>query len=285
MRRRSSSWCLSLILSVACSSPRVPQTATPAPMPSPPVQSTPNTGSWTFRYSPGPVAYQVSRSATIESRSDSSVHRETSTNATHELLTLQLAGDAIYFTAVIDTFSTTTQGAIGPVQTVPLPVQLSGFLTADSIRLSVDSLTDKCNPVSSTISTDLHNLLIHFPRQLSVGTSWRDSVELNGCQGMIQTTSHIVRSFSVSGQTEYQGYPVFVVQRSDVIQARGEGTQQQHLVELVARGTGNATYYVSVKGGQIMRLTIGQELNLTITASGKANRFAQISKQDFSSIH
>jgi hypothetical protein len=89
----------------------------------------------------------------------------------------------------------------------------------------------------------------------------------------------------VSGQTEYQGYPVFVVQRSDVIQARGEGTQQQHLVELVASGTGNATYYVSVKGGQIMRLTIGQELNLTITASGKANRFAQISKQDFSSIH
>lgn len=220
----------------------------------------------------------------IESQSDSGSHREFSSNTTHELLTLQLAGDTIYFTALVDTFSTTTQGAIGAVQTVQLPVQLSGLLIGDSLKLPTDSLASDCSPVSSVLTSDLHNLLVHFPTWLSTGATWTDSAELKGCQGMVRTTSHIIRSFFVSGQREYQGYPVLAVQRRDTIQAQGEGTQQQHRVELEANGTGNATYYLSPKDGQVIALTIEQELNLTITASGKHNRFRQSSKQEFSFV-
>ena len=282
MRRRINSWCFLVCFGAACtpSTARQPQ---PAPLPAlpAPVPLPPGGGSWTFNYAPGAVSYQVSRSAVIESQSDSGGHRETSTNLTHELLTLEQVGDTIHFTAAVDTFWTTTQGTIGPVQPVQLPAQLLGSLVGDSLLISADSVADKCNPVSSALSADLHSLLVRFPVQLSQGTRWRDSVGLETCQGMIPTSAHITRSYIVSGETEYQGNPVLVVQRTDTIRAHGEGAQQQHRITLDATGTGNAIYYLSLKDGRIVRLNAGQDLDLAITASGKIHHFKEVSKQDF----
>jgi hypothetical protein len=79
----------------------------------------------------------------------------------------------------------------------------------------------------------------------------------------------------------YEGRPVLIVQRTDAIQAQGEGAQQQHPLKLDASGTGSATYYLDTKDGHVVRLTAEQELLLTITTSGRAYQFKQSSKQDF----
>lgn len=286
MRRTTSSWHLLAYLSAACAASTVPQPGQPIPSPSSPNPAPiPSAvGPSTFNYASGAIAYQIARSAGIESQSDSGSHREISTNATHELLTLELAGDTIHFTAIIDTFSTATQGAIGPVQSVPLPVQLSGTLIGDSLIISGDSITEKCNPVSSTLSADLHSLLVHFPAHLFQGGSWRDSVELTACQGMIPTTAHISRSYIVSGESAYQGEPVLLIQRTDSIHAHGEGAQQQHRVTLDVSGTGNAIYNISPKDGRIVHINTGQDLDLAITASGKIHHFKQSSKQEFNFV-
>lgn len=285
MRRRTS-WHLLAYLSAACTASTVPQPGRPVPSPSlpnpAPIPSA--VGPWTFNYAPGAIAYQISRTARIESQSDSGSHEEGSTNMTHELLTLELAGDTIHFTAIIDTSLTTTQGTIGPVQSVPLPVQLSGLFVGDSLMISGDSIAEKCNPVSSVLSADLHNLLVHFPVQFSLGSGWRDSVELTACQGMIPTHAHIVRSYIVSGETAYQGEPGLLVQRTDSIHAHGEGTQQQHRVTLDAIGTGNAIYYMSPKDGHVVRVNTAQDLDLAITASGRIHHFKQSSKQEFNFV-
>jgi hypothetical protein len=241
-------------------------------------------GGWTINHSSGTISYQISRSAAIESQSDSNPHREISTNTAREHLTLDLAGDTIRFTAIMDTSSTTTQGIIGPVQPVRLPVQLSGLQIGDSLTISTDSTTERCNPVSSSLSADLHNLLVGFPIQLSQGSSWRDSLELSTCQGMIPTTVHIARSYVVSGEASYQGLPVVVVQRRDSIHAHGEGAQQQHRVILDASGTGSATYYLNPQNGFILRLNTEQNLDLAIATSGKINRFKESSTQNFISV-
>ena len=283
MRRRTHSWHLLVYLSAACTASTVPQPGQPIPSPSlpnpAPASSPP--GPWTFNYAPGAIAYQISRTAGIESQSDSGSHREISTNTTHELLTLELAEDTIHFTAIIDTSSTLTQGAIGPVQSVPVPVQLSGSFIGDSLIFSGDSIAEKCNPVSSTLSADLHNLLLRFPIQFSQGSGWKDSVELTVCQAMIPTTAHIARSYTVSGEAAYQGEPVLLVQRMDSIHAHGEGAQQQHRVTLDASGTGSATYYISPGSGRVMRISTRQDLDLAITASGKIHHFKQSSKEEF----
>lgn len=286
MRRKTGSWHFLIYLSAACTASTISPHGQPTPSPSLP-NSVPVVSTqrfWTFNYAPGAIAYQISRSAAIESQSDSGSHREISTNATRELLTLELVGDTIRFTAVVDTFSTTAQGAIGNAQSVQVPVRLSGSFVGDSLIMSIDSVTEKCNPVSSALSGDLHNLLVRFPDPLSQGSGWRDSVELTACQGMIPTTANITRSYIVSGEIEYQGEPVLVVQRTDSILAHGEGAQQQHRVILDAGGTGSAVYYLSPKDGRVVRLSTGQNLDLAITTSGRIHRFKQSSKQDFSFV-
>ena len=284
MRRRKDCLYFFVLIATGCAPSAVPRPAQPTPLPSTPNSAPSVVSAWTINRSSGAIPYQISRSAAIESQSDSNPHREISTNKAHELITLTMVGDTIHFTALIDTSSSTTQGTIGPVQSVQLPVQLSGTAIGDSLTISADSTTEKCNPVSSALSADLHNLLAGFPIQLSQASSWRDSLDLSTCQGMIPTTVHIARSYVVAGETAYQGLPVVVVQRRDSIRAHGEGAQQQHRVTLDANGTGNATYYLNPQNGFILRLNTEQNLDLTITTSGKIHRFRQISTQNFSSV-
>jgi hypothetical protein len=286
MNRRAVGWGFLAYVAAGCTASTVPPAGIPTPSPSlpNPVPLPPTAGSWTFNYASGALSYQVSRTAAIESQSDSGTRREITTNSTHELVTLEPVQDTIRFTGAIDTYSSTTEGAIGPAQVIPLPVQLSGTFANDRLILSSDTVGEKCNPVSSALSADLNNLLVHFPTQLSQGISWGDSVELKACQGMIPTTVHITRLYVVSGEAAYQGHSVVLVQRSDTLQAHGEGAQQQHPLVLDARGVGNAVYYLSATDGRIVRLTTGQDLDLGITVTGKIHRFKQSSKQDYSLI-
>jgi hypothetical protein len=274
-------WILLLYVTIGCASARTSLPGTPVELPAPPTVNPSPVGSWTFNYTPGPLRYQVSRSAAIESQSDSGTSREVSTNITRELVTLTPPGDSgIGFTAVIDTFASTTQGRIGPVQPIQLPTQVSGIFSDSGLSIIADD-SNKCNPVGSAIASDLHNLLTRFPARLSKGLVWQDSVSTAGCQASIPTTSRTLRSYLVSGEAVYEGHPVLIVQRTDIIQGQGEGAQQQHPLKLGASGTGSATYYLDTKDGHVVRLTAEQELILTITTSGRAHQFKQSSKQDF----
>jgi hypothetical protein len=274
-----------LCLLIGCSSARTLPPASPIPaVPPPPVVVSPSASSWTFSQTPGTVRYQISRTAVIGSQSDSGSKQEVSTNITHELITLTPTVDSgIVLRAVADTFSTTTQGQIGPVQPVQLPVEVSGVFSADSLVVSSDTITNtgKCNPTRSTLVSDLHNLLARFPAPMTPGLAWRDSVNSGGCQAAIPTASRMIRSFIVSGEAIYEGRPVLLVQRSDTIQAHGEGAQQQHALKLDANGTGSAVYYLDTRKGRVVRLTSGLELILTITTSSKSHQFKQSSRQDF----
>ena len=251
--------------------------------PTVPAVVSPPASAWTFAYAPGALRYRISRAAVIESQSDSGSKQEASTNLTHELVTLSATGDSgILFTAVVDTFTTTTQGLIGSTQAVQLPVQVTGSLASHALTINSDSTTGVgCNPVVSTLMSDLHSLLTRFPTQLSQGMAWRDSVDSNGCQAAIPTTSHTVSSYSVSGEADYESRRVLLIQRSDTVQAHGEGAQQQHPLKLDVRGTGNAVYYLDTNSGRVVRITSGQDLGLTIITSAKVYRFRQRSSHDF----
>ena len=286
--RGKTSWVFLACLLAGCSSARTSPPPFPLPtLPPAPVVVSPSAGPWSFSYAPGMMHYQVLRSAAIEGQSDSSTtKREISTNITHEIISLIPTADSgIVLTAAVDSFSTTTQGLIGPVQPVQLPVQVTGVFNGDTLVISSDSSmssSPKCNPVSSALVADLHNLLTRFPTQLSQGLVWQDSVNTRGCQAAIPTNSRTIRSYVVSGAGIYEGRPVLLIQRSDTVQADGEGAQQQHPLKLNATGTGNAVYYLDPKDGRVIRLTTGQELSLTITTtSAKVHQFKQSSRQDF----
>jgi hypothetical protein len=284
-RRRC--WCLLSGFALACSGIQSPRPSAPSPLPvsptsQPAVPTTPTAGASSFKYAPGTLRYRISRSAAIESIGpDSLAHREISTNITHELLTLDPVDQAINFTALIDTSATTTQGLIGSVQPIQLPVQISGLFTDSTLTISTETAGGKCNTVSSMLVTDLHNLLVAFPERLSTGVSWKDSTDVTGCQAGVPTSAHTTRVYIVSGNASYEGHPVLAILRTDTTRAKGEGGLQQHRVSIDATGTGTALYYIDVESGRIVHLTVDQLLNLDITASARRSQFKQNSKQDF----
>jgi hypothetical protein len=284
-RRRC--WYLLFGFTVACSGARSSPPGAPSPQPAstvpqPTLPVAPTTGASSFKYAPGTIRYRISRSAAIETTGlDSRTHREISTNITNELLTLEPTDRATNFTAVIDTSATATQGLIGSVQSVQLPIQISGSFADSGLTINTDATGSKCNTVSSMLVTDLHNLLISFPEQLSTGVSWRDSVNVRGCQAGIPTSAHTDRSYVVSGSASYEGHPVLVILRTDTTRAKGEGGLQQHRVSIDATGTGSALYYLDTETGRVVRLTIDQVLDLGVMASARQSQFRQNSKQEF----
>jgi len=284
-RRRC--WYLLSGFTVACSGARSLPPGVPSPQPAstvpqPAVPVAPTTGASSFKYAPGTIRYRISRSAAIETTGlDSQTHREISSNITNELLTLEPTDRTTNFTAVIDTSATATQGLIGSVQSVQLPIQISGSFADSGLTINADATGSKCNTVSSMLVTDLHNLLISFPERLSTGVSWRDSVNVRGCQAGIPTSAHTDRSYIVSGEASYEGHPVLVILRADTTRAKGEGGLQQHRVSIEATGTGSALYYLDTETGRVVRLTIDQTFDLGVTASARLSRFKQNSKQEF----
>ena len=174
---------------IGCVSSQPGPASLPTPSPSIPAPAPGAPASWTITISPGTAAYRIRRSAIIDNLSDSAHQREITTNTTYESITVQAGGDSINFSAVVDTFSTTTQGSIGSAQQAQLPLQLTGLLVEDSLIISSDSLTGKCSPVATALIIDLHNLLVRFPDTLSLTSSWTDSTSMTGCQGAIPTRS------------------------------------------------------------------------------------------------
>lgn len=191
-------------------------------------------------------------------------------------------GDTIRYTAMVDSFSTSAQGQIGLPQPAQLPAEISGIL--DPPPLEVDSVISDwpCNTAQTSLRSDVRNLLINFPAQLSPGTSWRDSTIGTACYGTLPIRAAVFRIFTVTGGAPYNGQATVTIQRRDSISAYGEGREQQHRLSVEAAGTGSATYYLSLTHNSVLRLTMTQNLDFTVRASGRASRFRETAKQEFS---
>ena len=283
MRHSAAKSVLILLVTAGCAgrSAQNPSLPTPAP-PVPAAARISDTGPWAFAYRPDTIRLQISRSAAIESATDSGTHREVSTNNTHEVLVLAVLANTVSYTATVDSSSTASQGLIGSTQPISLPVQISGLL--DSLNAGTDSTVQSCDPVRSNLETDVRNLLIPFPAQLSVGATWRDSVVRIACYGTIPVRATVVRRFSVVGRTSLNGQNTVTVQRADSVTAHGEGRQQQHQLVVDVNGTGAATYYLLSELGRLMHLTTSQDLDFAIRTSGRTNRFWEAVKEEFSPL-
>lgn len=272
-----------ILLASAC-------TTVPSPVPSPAVPSPQATiepadrGPWNFTYKSDTLRYQISRSAAIESQTDLAPRREVATNNTVEVVSLAVTGDTIRYTATVDTFSTTTQGLIGTVQQPALPVQISGVLDSTSSQPDSSGPVQSCDPVQSSLQSDIRNLLIRLPAQLEMGVSWRDSTSRSACYGTLPMSAIVVRQFSVVGKTSYNGVSAIAIQRIDSVAAHGEGRQAQHRVVVDATGTGSATYYLIPEQSSVSHLTTSQDLDFVIQASGKTNRFRESAKEEYSLV-
>ena len=273
-----------ILLMAGCATGHSPVAGPSVPLPPQPIIESADSGPWPFAYRSDTIRYQISRSAAIEAQTDSGAQREITTNNSHEVLSLAVVSDTIRYTAVVDSFSTSTQGLIGNVPPMSLPIQVSGII--DSVSATPDSLTasQTCDPIESSLHSDVRNLLIKFPAQLASGLSWRDSAMATVCYGTIPLQAMVIRKFSVIGKTSYAGHGVVAIQRVDSVRARGEGRQQQHRLSVEATGTGIATYFISPKQGLLSHLTTNQDIDFVIRTSARATQFRESVKQEYSLV-
>ena len=270
-----------LLATAGCTTTQVHSPALPGPVSPQPPERTSDNGPWAFTYRSDTLRVEITRSAAIESQTDSGTRREISTNNTHETIAVMVDGDSIRYTATVDSFATASQGQIGNVQPVTLPVLTSGTIGAG---VGADSTIQSCDPVKAALETDIRNLLVSFPQQMAPSQTWRDSVVRLSCYGSIPMRATVVRTFSVVGRTSLNGQSAVAIQRSDSISAHGEGRQQQHQLIVDVSGTGTATYYLIPELGKLSRLTTGQDLDFTIRASARVSRFRESAKEEFSEL-
>jgi hypothetical protein len=233
---------------------------------------------WTFRYTPGVVSYRITRKAVI-GNADSATEQRTSTNVTHEVVTLTSSDSALDAAAVIDTFSTVVEA--GPALPMQVPTQMSASLTAKALTIYTDT---SCSPTSSLLATDLNNLLVPFPSPLNLGMAWRDTVDVKGCQAGIIMSARVTRSFTVTGEVPGDTRPLVAITRSDSAELNGEGGLEQHRVSTHADGTGTAMYYLNTETGKVIHLVLNQILTFDILAEAKRQRLKQETTEDFTIV-
>jgi hypothetical protein len=281
---------LAVGFSLGCST--VPTRSAPLPNPLPPApsetpQAPPTDGSsrgpWTFDYSPGRTNYVVRRSAIIQRADSISTQDTTSKSATsatiiHEALTFQPEAEGIRITAVVDSSTFVPSDSATQLSLHP---QISAVLTANALTIDSTGETVPCNTISSALITDIRNLVVAFPDSLTQGKAWKDSLNVEGCQAGIPTSSQLTRSFLVRGEIPIEGRLALQVIRSDTAQLNGEGGLQRHRVSIHALGTGTATYYLDVATGQVLRLDINQVLNVGVITLATKSEFQQHLEQTF----
>jgi hypothetical protein len=240
----------------------------------------PSAGPWNFSHSAGTRSYRISRLASVQGIADSAARREVVTNFTHETLTFDTADSRLRFTAVVDTFAVTTQGVVGPAQTVALPIELNGTVSSAGTQIE-PATSGPCNAARATAVTDLYNLIAPFPPRLTRGTTWRDSITVSGCQAGIPTTTTTRRVFSVTGEVRHAGQPRLLLTRTDTATYRGEGAYNQHRMIVAGTGTGTALYYLDTTTGEVSHLVTAQTSDMRVTSSGRVHTFNQSVNQEF----
>ena len=266
------------IIAAACAPARRPPSELP-PLPRLPDTPTPSIGPWRFTHAPGTRAYRISRNASVEGAADSASRREIVSNFTHETITLEPGEEQTTFRAVVDSFAILSEGLVGPPQQVVTPVELIGSIGAAGLRIEETS-SGRCNAVTAIAVTDLHNLLTRFPSSMAKNAVWKDAITTSGCQAGIQTTVETKRTFTVTGEIDFSGRRLVLIQRLDSISALGEGAYNQHRMKVESRGTGTARYYLDTASGEVSQMTTSHRSSITVTTSGRVHSFTQITNQD-----
>jgi hypothetical protein len=270
--------CLAILSSACAPSVRRPPAELP-PLPRLPDTPTPSAGPWRFNHAAGTRAYRISRNASIEGTADSVSRREIVSNFTHETITLEPGEERTTFRAVVDSFAVLSEGLVGPPQQVVVPVELIGSIGNDGLRIEETS-SGRCNAVTAIAVTDLHNLLTQFPSSLAKNTTWKDSVTTSGCYAGIQTTVATKRTFTVTGEIDFSGRRLLLIQRLDSISALGDGAYNQHRMKVESTGTGSARYYLDTGSGEVAQMTTSHLSRITVTTSGRMRSFTQTTNQD-----
>lgn len=141
----------------------------------------------------------------------------------------------------------------------------------------VEPESRNCDEVRSLIirAKNALPLLRSIPEEVTVGSQWSDSVTSTGCRGNIPMKSTVIRSYEVVGDSANDTSVLLIIKRTEVIEASGEGSEDQHRIFIDAKGGSVGTLYFDVNAGVFTQIITTQTTRVKITASGRTSNFLQ----------
>lgn len=225
-----------------------PTSAPPSAHPTPPIPAPGTTvlrqhisenagGPWTFTYTPATLTYDIMTEGTVAMLPDST-----------NLRALASVTQRVTFAVAAD----------GSVQLIDPPVPTGPV--CDSIAVLAGRTTQ---------------LLPKLPSQLTAGLTWSDSATVDNCVGNAFANTVLAHTYTVMGDTVFNGTKVLHIVRSSVMTAKGEGSEGQHRVLLTTSGTGTTDLYFDVTAGRFLGSLGTQTSLIDVTTSGRLSHFLQ----------
>ena len=198
--------------------------------------------------------------------------------------TLSITRDprAVSFSGSIDRISIEAGARTGPYdETAPLPFPFSGRLQNSTVTLNqpagqtVGELADCTNSAVSAVST-VQRALVLAPLQLRRDMRWTDSSSTAMFSGPLPVTLTTTRSYRVIGEGVVSGARAILLERHEKTLASGQGSQGQHRVLIRGEGQGTGRVAIDAVTGALIEAGGTQTSLVTLTASGRDQRFTQV---------
>jgi hypothetical protein len=281
MPKRNLSLLLPVLILSSCarSGTRTEPEPVPAEVPLPGSLPAPvsTTTSWTFVTSSQPHQYRSAITAIIEQGEAASSIRDSIRATTDFSLSLSKQPRSLAYEATINDL--TIQG--GPrtaFSSTPnqFPIPISGRLEGN--RLSAESAPE-CSTQSSFALPIIQRLVVSLPSRLQKDQTWTDSTSATVCSGPIPVILTTIRSYRVLGEADIRGRPGIRLAREDRTTSQGEGSDGQHRVQLQSSSTGRGELLIDRTTGALLESSTISTVSLTITTSGRSQRFTQTSRE------
>ncbi len=252
-------------------SPENPSPAAPSPELSP-------RDSWNLQPTEHQHRYRSSTISSVTMEQGPVSLRDSTALITDFSLSITRNARGASYLATIEGLTLTTASRTSPsaVPGLSSPVSFTGSIETSQISLTTP--VDCNNQVSSTLPVIQRSLILP-PFQLRRGQAWTDSTSTAACSGAIPVTLTALRQYRVVGETSNAARSGLLLERLDKTTSAGEGAEGQHRVQLLSEGTGRMQLLIDPVTGALLEATGTNTTVATVTASGRSQKFTQISRE------
>lgn len=291
--RRARLVCPLLALLGCVRSSVLPEPAAPeVPVASSPV-STPVTGStnsWTIVSNSDPNTYASVSQIVLEQISGSRTTRDSMTIQTQYSLAFDRTNESMPISGRVDRFAIQAGNRIGPVSQSGIPVLFSGRTTKGQITINPATETQMtgtsitCPNSWSTMISGVRRNVFLLPSQISRGMTWIDSTSSMTCHGSTPISLTNRYTYRVIGETNRQGTPAILIERTGKNLLNGQGSEGQHRVAIIGEGSTSGSFHIDPLTGVLLDAEDKQETKLIVTSSGRNQEFAQTIRERITRI-
>lgn len=179
----------------------------------------------------------------------------------------------IVFSGTINSISIHAGSRLGQTEPLNVPIAFSGHVDKGSISLISPT---ECDEKHAPVELLVPQILIRFPEnQLTIGSSWADSIVLSTCNGMMPITTTVITHYRIAGTANVEGQEALVIDRTEQRTSRGGGSKEQHQVTLEGSSTGVSQVWIDSTTGRLLKSTADATGMVAVTASGRTQTFNQ----------